>query len=207
MGQVSGMSIARDLPERTSDIVARVARENQASSISVGQLVDALKDRSFGVILIFFALPNAVIPISWVLGVPILLLGLQMMIGRQEPWLPNIMERQQIGNETFNKIAAYVVKYLSKIESLLKPRWCWLSTDLAERFIGAYIVFLAAVLIVPVPFGNALPAFGISIIAAGLIEKDGVAVLVGALVGLAGFFYVATVLGGAWAAFTAIFGF
>jgi hypothetical protein len=201
------MALGRAVPERTSEIVARVARENQAPSISVGQLVDALKDRSFGVIIILFALPNAVIPISWVLGLPILVLAVQMVIGRQEPWLPSIMERQQISNEMFNKIASYVVRYLQKIESFLKPRWCWLTTDIAERFVGIYLIFLTLVLIVPVPFGNALPAFGISIIAAGLIEKDGAAIVVGALIGLAGFFYVIVLLGGAFAALKAIFGF
>jgi len=207
MSQVHQMALGRAVPERTSEIVARVARENQAPSISVGQLVDALKDRSFGVIIILFALPNAVIPISWVLGLPILVLAVQMVIGRQEPWLPSIMERQQISNEMFNKIASYVVRYLQKIESFLKPRWCWLTTDIAERFVGIYLIFLTLVLIVPVPFGNALPAFGISIIAAGLIEKDGAAIVVGALIGLAGFFYVIVLLGGAFAALKAIFGF
>lgn len=207
MSQVHQMALGRAVPERTSEIVARVARENQAPSISVGQLVDALKDRSFGVIIILFALPNAVIPISWVLGLPILVLAVQMVIGRQEPWLPSIMERQQISNEMFNKIASYVVRYLTKIEAFLKPRWCWLTTDTAERFVGIYLIFLTLVLIVPVPFGNALPAFGISIIAAGLIEKDGAAIVVGALIGLAGFFYVIVLLGGAFAALKAIFGF
>jgi hypothetical protein len=93
------------------------------------------------------------------------------------------------------------------MEQWLKPRWNFLTTDTAERFIGLWMAFLVLVLLVPVPFGNALPAFGISIIAAGLIEKDGAAIVVGSLIGLAGTLYIVALLGGIWTAFKAIFGF
>jgi hypothetical protein len=204
--RVGEMRSAKFVPERTSEIVARVARENQAETISVGQLVEALHDRSFGAIIILFALPNAIVPIAWVLGLPILLLAVQLVMGRQRPWLPEFMNRQTIGRETFDKISEYVVRYLNIMEKWLKPRWNWLTTDTAERIIGLWMAFLVLVLLVPVPFGNALPAFGISIIAAGLIEKDGAAIVVGSLIGLAGTFYVVALLGGILAAGRAIFG-
>lgn len=193
-------------PERTSELLARYAREEQRDNIDVGMLLEALRDRSFGVIIILFALPNAILPVAWVLGTPILLFAIQMMTGRQEPWLPAIMKRPQLGRETFNKVMDYVVRYLAKIEAYLKPRWNFLTTDAMERVIGAYLTFLTIVLLVPVPFGNALPSFGIAIIAAGLLEKDGVAIMVGSLVGLAGAVYVVAVIGGVWTAFTALFG-
>jgi hypothetical protein len=205
--KVGTMASSRMVPDRTSEIIARVARENEGASVTVGRLMDALHDRSFGVIIILFALPNAIVPVAWVLGTPILLLSVQLMMGRQKPWLPQFMLRQEIGRETFAKISAYVVKYLSIMEQWLKPRWNFLTTDAAERIIGAWMTFLVLVLLVPVPFGNALPAFGISIIAAGLIEKDGAAIVVGSLIGLAGTLYVVALLGGIWTAFKAIFGF
>lgn len=204
--QVGEMSPAGVQHEKTSDIVARVARENQADTISVGQLVEALSDRSFGVIIILFALPNAIIPIAWVLGTPILIFAVQLVLGRQKPWVPAFMSRQKISRETFNKIADYVVRYLSMMEKWLKPRWSWLTSDAAERVIGLWMVFLVLILLVPVPFGNAMPAFAISIIAAGLIEKDGAAILVGSLIGLAGTFYVVALLGGILTALRAIVG-
>jgi hypothetical protein len=47
---------------------------------------------------------------------------------------------------------------------------------------------------------------GIAIIAAGLLEKDGLAIVIGSLIGLSGAVYVVAVIGGVWAAFKAIFG-
>jgi hypothetical protein len=60
---------------------------------------------------------------------------------------------------------------------------------------------------VPVPFGNALPSFGIAVVAAGLLQKDGVAIAIGSLIGIAGTVYVLAVIGGIWAAARALLGF
>jgi hypothetical protein len=198
--------IRRPAHESASEILARLGRETEAESVDVGMLLDALKDRSFGIILILFALPNVILPVAWVLGTPILLFSIQMMLGWQKPWLPAILRRPQLGRETFVKLMDYVSRYLSIIESWLKPRWTWLTTDRMERVIGAYLTFLTIVLLVPVPFGNALPSFGIAIIAAGLLEKDGVAIVVGSIIGLIGTGYIAALIGGVVAAGKAIFG-
>jgi hypothetical protein len=203
VGEQGSMRIA---PERTSDIIARLAREGQGDKISVGQLLEALKDRGFGVLIILFALPNAIIPLAWVLGAPILIFAVQLVLGQPKPWLPQIMSRQTVTRETFTKLSNYVVRYLSTMERWLKPRFSWLTSKGMERVIGLWLVFLTLVLLVPVPFGNALPAFAITIVAAGLIEKDGGAIIVGSLIGLAGTFYVVALLGGLIAAFRAIFG-
>lgn len=194
-------------PERISDILIRLAAHGERESISVGEIVDALSDRSFGIIIILFALPNTILPIAWVLGTPILIFSIQMALGKQTPWLPAFMRRQQLDRETFSKAINYVVKYLIKIETYLKPRYGFLTTDKAERFIGIWLTILTIILLVPVPFGNALPSFGIAIIAAGLLEKDGLAILVGSLIGLLGTVYVFALVGGVYAATKAIFGF
>ena len=194
-------------PERASEILERLARETQSESVDVGMLLEALKDRSFGIILILFALPNAILPVAWVLGTPILLFAIQMTMGRQEPWLPQFMKQPKLSRETFSKVMAYVARYLGIIESWLKPRWMWLTSNAMERVIGAYLIFLTLVLLVPVPFGNALPSFGIAIIAAGLLEKDGAAIVAGSIIGLIGTVYVFALIGGIVAAAKAIFGF
>ncbi len=193
-------------PERTSLIVGRLAAKAQHGRIDIGMIVDALYDRSFGVIIILFALPNAIFPVAWVLGTPILLFTIQMALGRQEPWLPNFMRRQSLNQEIFARIIRYVVYYLTKIEAWLKPRWNFLTTNAMERVIGVYMSLLTIVLLAPVPFGNALPAFGLGIMAAGLLQKDGLAIVVGAVIGLLGAVYVFAVIGGIWAAAQAIFG-
>lgn len=183
--------------ERTSTIVSRLVRETKSDTIEVRAIVEALQDRSFGVLMILFAVPNAVIPgISWIMGAPIVLMGLQIMMGRDTPWLPEFMLRQKISNELFQKIASRVTSFLAWAEKLVRPRWLWLTTNRAERFIGFFIALAAIVLMAPIPWGNALPAFSIAFFSIGLIEKDGLAIVVGFILGLLGAAFVA-VFGGA----------
>jgi hypothetical protein len=56
------------------------------------------------------------------------------------------------------------------------------------------------VLTAPIPFGNWLPAFAIAIIGLALVEKDGVAVLIGLAIGVIGLIVVSAVIGGVIAA-------
>ena len=78
-----------------------------------------------------------------------------------------------------------------------------------ERLIGIGILVLALVLTLPIPFANWLPAFAIAIIGLAIVEKDGVAVLVGLAVGVASLAVAATVVIGGQAAlllFATVFG-
>lgn len=195
------------IPERTSEILARLAVENSGQNVEVGEMLDALRERGFGILIFLFALPNAILPIAWVLGTPVLIFALQLAIGLSEPWLPERMRKASIKTDTFTKLMAYAIKYLRILESWLKPRQAWLTCRLMERVIGVYIVFVTIILLIPVPFGNALPSFGIGIMAAGLLERDGVALIVGALIGALGSLWVLLLVTGAWAAIKATLGF
>ena len=50
---------------------------------------------------------------------------------------------------------------------------------LNERLIGAACLLLAVILVLPIPLGNLPPAVAICAFALGLLQRDGVAVLVG----------------------------
>lgn len=183
---------------RTSQIVANLARNASGDTIEVGTIVNALRDRSFGVLMILFAMPNAVIPgISWILGAPIVIVAMQLLLGRRKPWLPQFMLRRKLKLETFQAVAERTERFLVWIEQWLKPRFAWLTSRTAERLLGIYLALVAIVLMAPIPFGNALPALSISFIAAGLIEKDGLAILLGLVLGVAGTILVAALMGGA----------
>lgn len=184
--------------ERTSTLVDRLVREQQGNEVSIGTIVDALRDRGFGVLMIMFALPNAVIPgLSVILGLPIILIGLQIAVGRTKPWLPGFMLRRKLSPQMFDTIAQRVSKFLSWIERWMKPRLTWLASGVFTPFLGLFLAFTAIVLMAPIPFGNALPAFSIAFISIGLIEKDGIAILIGIVLGVVGAVFIGSVIGGA----------
>jgi len=57
-------------------------------------------------------------------------------------------------------------------------------------------VVLAAVSTLPIPFGHNLPALGLVLIGLGLIERDGLAIVIGSAIGLVGTVLLALVVFG-----------
>ncbi len=193
---------------RTSAAIAELAREAGGKDISLGTIVAALKDRGFCIFIILFALPNAIIPgLSFLLGAPVVLFALQLAAGRREVWLPGFLRRRTIPSALFIRIAHRAGRFLIWVEKRLRPRWSWIISGRAERFLGLYMALAGAFLMMPVPFGNALPALGISLIAAGLIEADGMTAFIGILLGFLGIAYIFLVIAAGIEAIKAVFAF
>ena len=77
---------------------------------------------------------------------------------------------------------------------VLRPRWPLLVNHRAERGLGAFCLLLAAILALPIPFGNMLPALAITLIALVVLERDGLWVLIGTVTGFVSLFVVAGVV-------------
>jgi hypothetical protein len=168
--------------------------------VKFGDLRDALDDRGFGVLLFIFAFPNLVaanIPLlSSVLGLPLVLLGAQLTYGRHKPWFPRWLTEQSFPREKFTAFMLRALPYLERTEKLFRPRLTALLSWTAERFIGVVVLILAIILALPIPFGNWLPALSISIIGLAIVERDGLAVLVGLWIAVVSLIVVAAVIAG-----------
>ena len=144
--------------------------------ISVGDLLSALGDRALGALMFVFAIPN-VLPTppgtSAVLGAPLIFLAAQVTFGRS-PWLPAIIAQRSMSREDFHALIHRIAPWLERAEKLLKPRASMLALPPMEYFVGLVCLLLALVLVLPIPLGNMLPALSISLMALGLLERDGV---------------------------------
>lgn len=193
--------------ERTSSAIARLGQETSGGDIALADVVEALKDRSFGAMLILFAMPNAVVPgVMFIVGGPIILIGFQLALGRKKPWLPDFMLKRRFRRATFKAITWHVGRFLAWIEQWLRPRASWLTSRPVERLLGVCIAGLAVLLLTPLPLGGTLPAIAISLIAAGLAEKDGAAVALGLAVGAVSVAYASAFAGGVASAAIALLG-
>jgi hypothetical protein len=196
-------------PRRTSHLLRDFVTSHPEPRISLGALRDALGDRGFGVLLFIFALPNLVpvnIPLlSAVLGLPLVLLAAQLTYGRHKPWFPDWLTRQSFSRAGFANVVLRSLPYLERAERLLRPRLTFLLSWTGERLVGLAILILALVLFLPIPFANWLPACAIAIIGLAIVEKDGLAVLVGLAVGVASLVAAAVVVIGLVKAFLLLF--
>lgn len=193
-------------PSRLSDIVKSLDRHEDTT---IGSLVDSLGERAFGALMFIFAVPNA-IPTppgtSAILGLPLVILTWQVMMGRQTLWLPQAVRQRKISRDMLQTFVTKVTPLMGKLERILKPRFGLLVTsNLAERVIGFITFLLAVILFLPIPFGNIPPALAVSCIALGLAERDGLAVLLGYVFALAAAALLALVSSALYAAAVAFF--
>lgn len=185
---------------RTSVLLREFLESQTGPRVKFGDLRDALDDRGFGVLLFLFAFPNLIaanIPLaSSVLGLPLVLLAAQLTYGQHKPWFPRWLTSQTFPRDKFTAFMRRALPYLERCERLFRPRLTFMLSWTAERLMGALILVLAIILALPIPFGNWLPALSISIIGLAMVEKDGLAVLVGLAVAGAALVVVAAVITG-----------
>jgi len=167
----------------------RLADEHQSPRFAVADLLSALGDQGFGLLILVLALPNALPgPMIPAFSVPFALaigaLGLQLALGFPMPRLPGWLKRLSVPHERFRRFVLRTEPLLRRFERWLKPRSSGLTQGLGERLIGVALVALSVVLALPVPFGNAPIALSIMIIALGLLEGDGRALTLGLATGL-----------------------
>lgn len=193
------------LQHRASYVLYETVTGFTTARPTVDDLVRALKDRAFGLVMLLFALPNC-IPgppfLGSVLGLPLLFFGVQLAIGRRFPWLPSFIRRYAIDRETLLAIVARGRPVLERIERVCRPRLQVVTGPRSERLLGVAMTILSAAVMIPLPFTNFIPALGIAVISLGVMEEDGVTIMIGLAIGLVGVALVVAVLVGAGAVFT-----
>jgi len=155
---------------------------------SLGDLVEELDERAFGLAMLLFALPSS-IPFVYVLpqilSLPMLALAMQMAAGREAPWLPQKMRERRFKPDQLAGVIRRVEPYARWFEALARPRLLGLTGRTGTRIVGAIMMAPIISVLVPLPATNAVPAIGVSIASLGLVERDGLLVVLGLFIGLA----------------------
>lgn len=189
-------------PRRLSQILRDLA-ERSEGPVAVSTIRDALADRSFAALLAVFAAFN-LLPLppgtSTILGIPLVIVSAQMMLGRSEAWLPSFVLRKEISHAHFDYAIRKLVPWLQWLERFVRPRYWPIPRAQTDIVIGLIAFILAIAVTVPIPLGNWLPAFASAIIALALSERDGVLLGIGFTVGALSLAIIFGVVGAAGAA-------
>jgi hypothetical protein len=183
---------------RASALLRALADAKGQDRILIGELINAFGERAFGILMIVFCLPN-MIPtpgIGSLFGVPLLLIALQMALGRPRPWLPKAIEQKGMARDTFVRMVNAVEPRLKRIEGVLRPRWTPLFSPVMDRVIGVFAALCAISIIIPFPGTNFLPAVALILISLAVTAEDGLYLGLGTLIGLVGLTYTTVLVGG-----------
>ncbi len=172
--------------DHLSAVLARIAADRSLDRIALSHLMDIMRGRAFGALLIIFAFPN-VLPsppgLAGILGLPLLFLSVQMAIGTK-PWLPKTIGNRSMPRESFASLIDRAMPWLQRAERLTEPRWIWLASRPAQRLLGVLCVIVTVLLMLPVPFGNMAPSLALVVIGLGLLERDGLWILIGVIMAI-----------------------
>lgn len=168
--------------------------------VSFTELEDAFTDRSFAALLTFFAILN-LLPLppgtGIVTGIPLVLVSVQMVMGRNTVWLPAFLRTKSISPERFRQVSDKVVPWLQWLERFIKPRNWPFGRKQGDRWLGAFTTILGMSVVLPMPLSNWLPALATAIVGIALCERDGRLLFAGLTIGVvsigivAGFAFVA----------------
>lgn len=175
------------LPDtRLSQELVGFLNQLNGQDCTLGQLTELVGERGFGLLLLVLALPAA-LPIpapgyATPFGVLMVILGAQMVRGRTTPWIPEFFAKRNLSH----KIVAFSIRNgrfpLRAVELLIRPRLRTLSHSRAFLAgVGVTIMLMAAFMSLPIPLTNTAPSFVIFILAAGILEEDGLMLLGGML--------------------------
>lgn len=180
---------------QTIELLADAAPEE---GFSLREIFDRLDESAFGAGLFLLALPCCIpflYGVPQVVALPMLALAFQMVIGREEPWLPAALAARKIDRKGLTQMARGGRKWFGWIERIIRPRFSIITGRRSERVIGLFLFIFSSSILVPLPMTNTVPGMAVAVTAFGLMQKDGLAVIGGILLGT---FWVGALITGAF---------
>lgn len=187
----------------TSSLLRAFVENHAGSKITIRNMVQAFEDRGLAFLLLIFALlctiPIPIPGIHVILSLPLWYITGQQILGKRDLWLPEKVMEYELPHQAFIDITNKCLPWIVKIENISKPRLTFLTETPAYSIFGLICMFLTGVIAVPGPLTNFVPAVGISLIALGLIMRDGLTMLAGSILGIAwsiflAIFYIGTLI-------------
>ena len=187
LGDLERLAAARQPdPAPSSAMGAQSDPEAKEPTASLGDVLDRLDERAFGLLLLLLALPCC-LPFVYVLpqivAVPMLALAGQLALGKRTPWFPEKLRQRSFVVRDFRDVLDRSEKYLGWVERLASPRLRAVTGHGGARFVGLVLLVPIASILTPLPGTNTVPGIGVAIAALGLIERDGVLVILGLVIG------------------------
>ena len=173
----------------TTQALEDVVNSSSCDRVQVKDLVEAMQSLGFGLAIMIFAF-GLIIPLPppfpSIISIPLVLFAAQMIAGYSAPKLPKRFAKLSVKRSVLAMLIKKSSPYIRKVEKILKPRFSFMTSAFAERIIGVFVLIFSSFVLLPMPLSNFIPGLGILIISFGLLGKDGLVVIFGILVGIAG---------------------
>jgi hypothetical protein len=159
--------------------------------LSLAELLQLHGDASGPVLMMLLAM-LATLPIAgagMVLSLGIFLLSWAWLRGMDDMPMPERLGRVTLNAVWTRRCLHGLAWVYEQAERLLRPRWTALSNRRLRPVWGVWMALMAALIFLPLPFGNVLPAISLVLLSLGWMFRDGLALLLAGLAGVAAAVY------------------
>lgn len=163
-----------------------LAAQADGDQVTLGWILDQLHERAFGLFLLILALPCCIpflYGVPQIVSLPLMFVSVQILMGRRIPWLPGGLAARQVSTDGLTALNQRAGPWLRRIEAVSRPRLGYLTHAPFDRLVGAALVLFSASILVPLPGTNTVPGFAVVLVAVGLLQRDGILVLIGMFLG------------------------
>jgi hypothetical protein len=170
-------------PDSFAKFLERLLKYPDKASITVKDLLGGLESRAFGIPLAALSAGELVpVPIpgfSLVISVPMAAIGPQMIVDREQLFLPKSLLNRRLPGRLVKRIVRSMLPTVRRIDRFAQNRVSILTGTAGRRLAGLAVSLLAFLIALPVPGTNAPLALTVFIIAMGLIRGDGLLIAAG----------------------------
>jgi len=163
--------------------------------VTLRWLLDSLNERSFGIVMLLLGLVALIPGTSGIVGLLVAVPAVQMILGRKAPIFPGFVSRRQISTQRLARLIARIDPVLRRLERIIRPRW-HTPIEATKRLVGVVLLLLGALLLVPIPLSNVIPAVAIMLLALAYLEDDGVLLCIALFAALVALAMVAVIVWG-----------
>jgi hypothetical protein len=178
----SNLDTASSLIRRLEDVLP------DDDAVTVGYFLQLLGVHGFAFFILVLGILNIAIfmlpGLSILFGIPMVIMAVQMLLGHVAPVFPDAILSQHIKGDMLCKGLHVAARIVETIEIAVKPRLMILTHPMLLRghFLAALI--FAFMVAIPVPFINIPPTVGIILLTIGLMQRDGIFIIVSYVFGI-----------------------
>lgn len=196
---------AAPLGDRLESVIASL----DGDSLTLGEILERVGSQGLlmlaALLNLVFLIPVSIPGVSTVFGAAILLIGVSRLFDRPL-WLPGPLRRRALPAEGVRNGLKRGMTWVRRMERISRPHRMPLLAEgrAIDIFNSLAFIFAALLLMMPfglIPFSNTLPAIALLFYAVGMIQRDGVAVLLGHVANVVTVVYFSVLIaGGGYAA-------
>ncbi|WP_341747413.1 exopolysaccharide biosynthesis protein [Candidatus Tisiphia endosymbiont of Dascillus cervinus] len=186
-----------------SSVFYKLGQKEKKEKTRISELLVDFHENGLLLTILFFAIPVA-IPLPYlpgfttIVGIPLMILSMQMLLGFRQVSLPSKINNYQISNDILINISDKIVPKIKFVEKYIRPRFSFAASIYCEQFIGLISLICSIAISIPLPLTNAVPALGITIMALGLLNRDGLTIVLGFITSIVGLIIAFIAISASW---------